>query len=68
MYSKSGLPSDGKESDCNAGDIGDVGSVPGSERSPGRGNGNPLQYSSQENAMDRGARQIPVLGITKSWT
>ena len=34
-----------KESTCNAGDIGDSGSIPGSERSPGVGNGNPLQYS-----------------------
>ena len=43
----------GKES--NAGDIRDVGSIPGSGKSPGEGNGNPLQYSCLENAMDRGA-------------
>ena len=43
--------SDSKESACNAGD---VGSIPGSGRSPGEGNGNPLQYSCLENAMDRG--------------
>ena len=40
---------------ANAGDIGDVGSIPGSGRSPGAGHGNPLQYSCLENPMDRGA-------------
>jgi len=44
--------SDGKESACNAGDLG---LIPGSGRSPGRGNDNLLQYSCLENAMDRGA-------------
>ena len=44
--------SDGKASACNAGDLG---SIPGSGRSPGEGNGNPLQYSCLENFMDRGA-------------
>ena len=44
--------SDGKESACN---IGNAGSIPGSERSPGEGNGNPLQYSSLGNFMNRGA-------------
>ena len=39
----------------NAGDAGDVGSIPGSGRSPEGGNGNPLQYSCLENAMDGGA-------------
>ena len=43
----------GKESACNAGDTGDTGSIPGSRRSPGGGNGNPLQYSCLENPMDR---------------
>ena len=43
--------SDGKVSACNAGDLG---SIPGSERSPGEGNGNPLQYSCLENSVDRG--------------
>ena len=42
----------GKESACDAGDLG---SIPGSGRSPGEGNGNPLQYSYLENPMDRGA-------------
>ena len=55
--------SDGKETACNAGDSG---SIPGSGRSPGEGNGNPLQYSSLENAMDRGAWRATVHGITKS--
>ena len=55
--------SDGKESACN---VGDLGSVPGSGRSPGGGNGNPLQYSCLENPMDRGGRQAPVHGVAKS--
>ena len=50
----------GKESACNAGNIGDTGSVPGSGRSPGGGNGNPLQYSCLENPTDRGAWQATV--------
>ena len=41
----------GKESDASAGDTGDAGSIPGSGRSPGGGNGNPLQYSDLENPM-----------------
>ena len=45
----------GKESACNARDTGDPGSTPGSGRSSGGGNGNPLQYSCLENTMDRGA-------------
>ena len=54
-----GLPysSDGKESACNAGDLG---SIPGSGRSPREGNGNPLQYSCLENSMDRGTWQATV--------
>ena len=44
--------SDGKESPCNAGN---PGWIPGSERSPGEGNGNPLRYSCLENSMDKGA-------------
>jgi len=42
--------------------------TPGSRRSPGEGNGNPLQYSCLENPMDRGAWQVTVHGVTKSWT
>jgi len=49
--------SDGKESACNAGDIGDANLIPGLVRSPGEGHGNPLQYSYLENPMDRGAWQ-----------
>ena len=55
--------SDGKESAYNAGDLG---SIPGSGRSPGEGNGNPIQYSCLENPTDRGAWRATVL--TKSWT
>ena len=51
---------------ANAGDTRDVGSIPGMGRSPRVGNGNPLQYSCQENSMDRGAWQATVHGITKS--
>ena len=54
--------SDGKESNCNAED---VGSAPGSGRSPGEGNGNPLQFSFLDNSMDRGAWRATVHGITK---
>ena len=52
----------------NAGDIGDPGSIPGSERSPEGGHGNPLQYSCLENPMDRGAWQATVHRVTKSGT
>ena len=57
--------SNGKESACNAGDLS---SIPVSERSPGEGNGNPLQYSCLENSMERGAWQVTLYGVTKSWT
>ena len=50
---------------ANAEDTRDVGSIPGSGRSPGVGNGNPPQYSCLENAMDRGAWQARVRGVTK---
>ena len=53
-----------KASACNAGDLG---SIPGSGRSPGEGNGNPLQYSCLENPMDRGAWWATVHGVIKSW-
>ena len=53
---------------ANAGDTRDAGSIPGSERSPGEGNGNPLQYSCLENSMDRGAWQAAVRGVAKSQT
>ena len=47
---------------------GDVGSIPGLRGSPGKGNGNPLQYSCLENTMDRGAWQATVHGVTNSQT
>ena len=47
---------------------GDLGSIPGSERSPGGGHANPLQYSCLENPMDRGAWEATVYGVTKSRT
>ena len=53
---------------ANAADLRDMGSIPGSGRSPGEGNGNPLQYSCLGNPMDRGAWQTTVLGITKNQT
>ena len=46
----------------------DLSSVPGLGRSPGEGNGNPLQYSCLGNPMDRGAWQATVHGVAKSWT
>ena len=52
----------GKEPACNAGDEGNVGSIPGLGRSPGGGNGNPLQYSCLECSMNRGAWQATVHG------
>ena len=55
----------GKESACNAGD---PGSVPGLGRSPGEGNGNPLQYPCLENPRDRGAWRAIVHGVAKSQT
>ena len=57
--------SDGKVSACSAGDLG---LIPGSERSPGEGNGNPLQYSCLENSMDGGGWWATVYGVAKSQT
>ena len=54
-----------KVSACNAGDLG---SIPGWGRSPGEGNGNPLQYSCLENPMDRGAWWTAAHGVAKSQT
>ena len=53
---------------ASVGDLRDVGSVPESGRSPGKGNGNLLQYSCLEHPMDRGAWQFTVYGVPKSWT
>ena len=64
LNSQEGLPRwlSGKESTCDAGDSG---LIPGSERSPGVGNGNPLQYSCLRNPMDRGVWWATVHGVTK---
>ena len=53
---------------ANAGDLRDEGLIPGLGRSPGGGNGNPLQYSCQENPMDRGAWEGRVHGFSKNQT
>ena len=57
--------SDGKESACK---VGDPGSIPGSGRSPGEGNGSPLQYSCLEDPMDRGTWWATVHGVSKNQT
>ena len=57
--------SDGKASAYN---VGDLGSIPGSGRSPREGHGTPLQYSCVENPMDGGDWWAKVHGVTKSWT
>ena len=64
---REGFPcgSHGKESTCN---VGDLDSIPGLGRSPGEGNGNPLQCSGLENSMDRGAWWATVHGVAKSRT
>ena len=56
-----------KSPPANEGATGDAGSIPGPGRSPGGGNGNPLQYSCLENPMDRGAWWATVHGSQKSW-
>ena len=55
-----------KYSLANAGDIRHTGLIPGLERSPGEGHGNPLQYSGLENPMDRGSWWATVRRVTKS--
>ena len=58
-----------KNMPANARDARDTGSIPGSEKFPGGGNGNPLQYSCLENSMDKGAWQANVVhGVSKSRT
>ena len=57
-----------KNPPANAGDARDLGSTPGSGRSPGEGNGNPLQYSCLENPVDRGAWWAAVCGVAQSRT
>ena len=56
---------DDKESTCTAGDLC---SIPGLGRSPGKGNAYPFQYSFPENSMDRGAWRAAVHGVAQSWT
>ena len=67
MFKDLGLPgsSDGKESACNAGD---PSLIPGVGKSPGEGNGHPLQYSCLENPTDEGASRATVHVFTKSQT
>ena len=62
-----GFP-DGSDSKDSACDVGDLGSIPGSGRSPGGGHGNPLQYSCPENPMDGGVWWVTVPGVEKSRT
>ena len=50
---------------ANAGDVRDLGSIPGSGKSPGEGNGNPLRYSCLGNPMERGTWQATIHGVTK---
>ena len=57
-----------KEKKASAYNVGDLDSIPGCGRSPGEGNGNPLQYSSMENPVDGGAWYCTVHGVTKSGT
>ena len=57
-----------KNPPANAGDTGDVGSIPGLGRSPETGNGTPLQYSCLENSMDRGSWRATVHGAIESQT
>ena len=58
----------GSEGKASAYNVGDLGSIPGSGRSPGEGNGNPLQYSCLENPMGRGGWRVTVHGVAKSQT
>ena len=58
----------GSDSKVSAYNLGDLGSIPGSGRSPGEGNGNPLKYPCLENSMDGGAWQATVHGVAKTWS
>ena len=70
IYIYIGFPngSGGKEFAYNVADTRDMGSIPRSGRSPGGGNGNPLQYSCLENSMGRGPCWAKVQRVTKNWT
>ena len=67
---KKGFPggTSGKEPACNAGKLRDVGSIPGSGRSPGERHGYPLQYSGLENPMDRSAWRATAHEVAKRQT
>ena len=67
FYKVNGFPG-GSEVKGSASYTEDLGSIPGSGRSPGEGNGNPLQYSCLENPTDRGAWRTTVHGVAKSHT
>ena len=58
----------GSEGEDSTYKVGDLGSIPGSGRPPGEGNGNPLQYCCLENPMDRGAWRATAHGVAKSQT
>ena len=58
----------GSDNNASAYNAGDLGSIPGSRRSPGEGNGNPLQYSCLKNPVDRGTWWITTHGVAKSQT
>ena len=66
-YFSQGFPG-GSEVKASASSAGDSGSIPGSGRPPGEGNGKPLQYSCLENPMDREAFWATVHGVAESWT
>ena len=70
LLSSGGFPGGSvvKNSPAKAGDTGDMDLIPGSRRSPGGENGNPLQYSCLDNSMDRGVRWATVYEVTKSRT
>ena len=65
LYRSEGFPG-GSDDKASARNAGDLGSIPGLGRSPGGGNGNPLQYSCLENPMDGGAWWATVHGVSKS--
>ena len=65
MHMRTYLVAQRKQSACNPGD---AASIPGSGRSPGEGNGNPLQYSCLEDPRNREAWWATVHGVAKSWT
>ena len=67
VYASMGFPG-GSEGKATAYNVGHLGSIPGSGRSPGEGNGNPLQYSCLKNPLDGEAWQATIHGVAKSWT